>query len=103
MRRSRKWPKMANADALPVDADASPVWKDPVFWFLIALGLGYGSVFNFLVVSFPVFRREFGATLEQMGRSQFFYFGSSLLFSLVGGALIGRLGLRRSAMFALSL
>jgi len=92
---------MVKTDTPEVDSKTRPVWTDPVFWFLIALGLGYGSIFNILPASFPIFRREFGATLEQMGRSQFLYFGSSLAFSIVGGAVIGRIGLRRSAMVAL--
>lgn len=94
---------MTKAETLPADWKARSVWSDPVFWFVIALGLGYGSVYNILPTSFPIFRREFGATLEQMGRSQLLFFSSGLLFSLVGGAMVGHIGLRRSAMVGLSI
>ncbi len=94
---------MIKENTQALESEANSVWTDSVFWFVMVLGLGYGAVFNFLPASFPIFKREFGATLEQMGQSQFLYFVSSLVFSLIGGAMIGRLGLKRSAMVALSI
>jgi MFS family permease len=79
---------------------ARVIWKDPIFWFVIALGLGYGSVYNFLPISFPIFKEVFGATLDQMGRSQFLFFIAGLVFSFVGGPIIGFLGLKRSVIAA---
>jgi MFS family permease len=80
-----------------------PIWKDSVFWFVIALGVGYGAVYNFLPVSFPAFVRQFGCSLAQMGQLQFVFFLSGLGFSLVGGSLISLVGLKRSAILAFSL
>jgi len=74
-----------------------------VFWFVIALGVGYGAVFNFLPATFPVFTRQFGTSLAQMGQLQLLFFLSSLGFSLVGGPLVARLGLKKSAILAFSL
>lgn len=91
---------MGKPDQSLVDSRTKPVWKDSVFWFLVALGLGYGAVFNFLPATFPIFKREFGSTLEQMGQTQFLFFVSSVVFGAIGGPIIGRLGLRRSAMVA---
>jgi MFS family permease len=76
------------------------IWKDQVFWFVIALGIGYGAIYNFLPATFPVFSRYFGCTLAQLGQLQFLFFLASLAFSAIGGPLIARLGLKRSAMFA---
>jgi MFS family permease len=76
------------------------IWKDQVFWFVIALGVGYGAVYNFLPASFPVFVRQFGCSLAQMGQIQLLFFLSSLGFSLVGGSLVALLGLRKAAMVA---
>jgi len=73
------------------------LYRDPLFWLVLALGFGYGAVFNFIPVTFPVFRRAFGSTLEEMGRTQLLFFASFLLFSIGGGWFIGRLGLRRAA------
>ena len=80
-----------------------PFWKDQVFWFVIALGVGYGAVYNFLPASFPVFTSKFGCTLAQLGQIQFLFFLSSLGFSLVGGPLIARLGLKRAALVAFAI
>jgi fucose permease len=74
-----------------------PLRNDPIFWLVLALGCGYGAVFNFVPVTFPVFRRVFDSSLEQMGRTQVLFFASFLLFSIGGGWFIGRLGLRRAA------
>ncbi len=79
-----------------------PIWKDPIFWFVIALGVGYGAVYNILPVTFPIFRREFGASLEQMGHSQSLFFIASLFFSLIAGPTIAILGLKRAALVALT-
>lgn len=79
------------------------LWSDPVFWFVLALGLVFGAAFNILPVSFPVFKTAFQSSLEQMGRTQLLFFISGILFSLIGGWLIDRCGLRRSSVLALLL
>ncbi|MGH9511395.1 MAG: MFS transporter [Terriglobales bacterium] len=88
------------SEAPGVESTSPPIWKDQVFWFVIALGVGYGAVYNFLPASFPAFTRQFGCSLAQMGQLQLLFFLSSLGFSLVGGSLIALLGLKRSAMMA---
>lgn len=90
---------------MPVETRSSrrPIWKDPIFWFVIVLGIGYGAVYNILPVTFPIFRREFGTSLEQMGHSQSLFFIASLFFSLVAGPTIAILGLKRAALAALTL
>jgi MFS family permease len=86
-----------------VEARGEPIWKDPVFWFVIVLGIGYGSVYNILPASFPIFFREFGASLRQMGHASSIFFISCLVFSVVGGPAIAAMGLKRSAMVGLAL
>jgi MFS family permease len=91
----------ALADLSVQRTEGSPsIWKDQVFWFVIALGIGYGAIYNFLPATFPVFSRYFGCTLAQLGQLQFLFFLASLAFSVIGGPLIARLGLKRAAMFA---
>lgn len=77
------------------------VWHDPVLWFVLALVFVYAGVYNCLPISFPVFKQVFAANLEQMGRSQFLFFISGIVFSLIGGWIIGRTGLRRALAGAL--
>lgn len=79
------------------------IWKDPIFWFAVALGLADGGVRNFIPATFPIFSREMGASLEQMGSTQFLFYLSSLIFAAVGGPLLGLAGLKRSAMAALTI
>jgi MFS family permease len=79
------------------------IWKDPIFWFAIALGLAEGGVRNFVPATFPVFSREMGASLKQMGDTQFLFYLSSLVFGAVGGPLLALAGLKRSAIAALAL
>lgn len=62
--------------------------------------MGYGAIYNFLPATFPVFTNKFGCSLAQLGQVQFLFFLSSLGFSLVGGPLIARLGLKRAALVA---
>jgi MFS transporter, FSR family, fosmidomycin resistance protein len=78
-----------------------PVWKNPIFWFAVALGLADGGVRNFVPATFPIFYREMGASLAQMGKTQFLFYLSSLIFGLVGGPLLAFAGLKRSAIVAL--
>jgi MFS family permease len=85
------------------DSKLGSAWRDQVFWFVITLGVGYGAIYNFLPASFPAFTRQFHCTLAQLGQIQLLFFLSSLGFSLVGGALIARLGLKRSAMVAFAI
>ena len=82
------------------DRSARPIWRDQVFWFAIALGVGYGGIYNFLPATFPIFVRQFGSSLPQMGQIQLLFFFSSLGFSAIGGSFIHRFGLKYSAMVA---
>jgi MFS family permease len=84
-------------------ATSEPVWKDPLFWFVIAVGLGYGGVRNFLPTTFPIFRHELGATLEQLGKTEFLFYLSSVLIGVLGGSVLGLLGLKQTAAIALGL
>ena len=79
------------------------VSRDPIFWFAIALGLADGSVRNFVPATFPIFHREMGATLRQMGDTQFLFYLSSLIFGAVGGPLLALIGLSRGAVIALAI
>ena len=91
---------LAAAENLPI---REHVWKDPIFWFAIALGLADGCVRNFVPTTFPIFSRDMGATLRQMGATQFLFYLSSLIFAVIGGTVLTIIGLRRSAMIALVL
>ncbi len=79
-----------------------PIWKDPFFWFVIAIGFGYGFVRNFLPTTFPILRHELGATLEQLGRTEFLFYLSSVLIGVLGGPVIAWLGLKRTCVAALA-
>jgi MFS family permease len=79
------------------------VWKNPVFWFAIALGLTDGSIRNFVPATFPVFSRELGASLKQMGDTQFLFYVSSLIFAAIGGPTLALTGLNRGAVIALGM
>jgi MFS family permease len=68
-----------------------------VLWFILCLGFFWASVYNILPVSFPAFKEVFGATTEQMGRTQLFFFAGGLMFTAVGGYFIERLGSGRAA------
>jgi MFS family permease len=92
---------MSKTDTSGVPSPA--IWKDPLFWFIIAVGLGYGSVRNFLPTTFPVLRREMGATLENMGQAEFLFYLSSVLIGVLGGTVLAWLGLKRAAVGALAL
>lgn len=81
---------------------AEPIWKDPFFWFVIAVGFGYGFVRNFLPTTFPILRHELGATLEQLGRTEFLFYLSSVLIGVLGGPVIAWLGLKRTCVAALA-
>jgi len=79
------------------------VCKDPIFWFAVALGLADGCVRNFVPSTFPTFHREMGASLRQMGDTQFLFYLSSLIFGAVGGPLLAMIGLNRGAVIALAM
>jgi fucose permease len=68
------------------------------YWFIISLGFIWALVYNLLPVSFPAFKEVFGATTEQMGRSQLLFFVGGLIYTIVGGVFIDRLGPRRAAV-----
>jgi MFS family permease len=61
----------------------------------------YGTVNQCLPVTFPIFRRLFHASLEQLGRSQLLFFIAGLCFSLIGGWFVDRLGLKLAAIVTL--
>ena len=92
--------------AEPTDPTAPPaptvptMWKDPVIWFVLGVVFVGSSITNFMPVTFPIFRRVFGTTLEQMGRIQVSYYGSAVIFTLGGGWFVGRLGYRRAIAIA---
>ena len=77
------------------------MWGDPTSWFVLVLVFIYAGVYNFLPITFPVFREFFSANLEQMGQSQSLFFISGIVFSLIGGWIIGSIGLRRALVGAL--
>jgi len=78
------------------------MWMDPILWLALALSLVSGAIYNALPVTFPVFRRVFGITMEEMGRTQFLFFVSALVAGLAGGWFISHLGLRRSLVAGLT-
>jgi MFS family permease len=87
-------------EALP---NSKPVWRVPIFWFAIALGLADGGIRNFVPATFPIFAHEMGATLRQMGDTQFLFYLSSLVFAVVGGPLLAWIGLKKASIAALAL
>jgi MFS family permease len=82
----------------PVSSAPKSLWSREIYWFVISLGFIWALVYNILPVSFPAFRNVFGATTEQMGRSQLLYFIGGLIYTAVGGVFIDRLGLRWAAI-----
>ena len=77
------------------------MWGDPTLWFVLVLVFINAGVYNFLPITFPVFREFFSANLEQMGQSQSLFFISGIVFSVIGGWIIGSMGLRRALVGAL--
>ena len=77
------------------------MWKDPLILFILGVFVVSSSIANFMPVSFPVFRRVFGADLEQLGRIQLCYYGSAVIFTFGGGWFVGRFGYKRSIAIAL--
>lgn len=96
---------MATSDAEDKQSgsDSPTAWRDPALWFVLSAAFAYGAVFNLLPVMFPVFRNEFGANFEQLGRTQLLFFISSLLVSALGGWIIGRIGFRIAATGSIAL
>ncbi len=78
-------------------------FRRPILLFVLALGFFEGAVYNFLPITFPAFERQFGIGLEKLGRLPLMFFVCTILFSLGGGWIIGRLGLRRASMAVLGL
>jgi len=68
-----------------------------ILWFILCLGFVWASVYNILPVSFPGFREVFGASIEQLGRTQLLFFFGGLMLTAVGGYFMERLGLGRAA------
>ncbi|HEX4424154.1 MAG TPA: MFS transporter [Terriglobales bacterium] len=90
-----------NTKVFPVSSKS--VWRDPIFWFVIAVGLGYGGVRNFLPTTFPILRHELGATLKNLGQAEFLFYLSSVLIGIIGGPVLALLGLKRTAVAALAI
>lgn len=82
---------------------AGPLWKDPVIWLVLALSFVSGGLLTFIPATFPIFKRVFSSNLEQLGRIALLYYMSALLFSIVGGGVVGRLGQRRALASTLAL
>ena len=82
-------------------SNAPSMWKDPLIWFILGIYFFSTSIMNFLPVTFPIFRRVFSATLEQMGRIQVCYYMSALVFTLGGGWFVGRFGYKRTIAIAM--
>ena len=80
---------------------APSIWKDPLVWFVLATYFLSTSIMNFMPVTFPIFRRVFNATLEQMGRIQMCYYISAVAFTFGGGWFMGRVGYKRAIAIAL--
>lgn len=93
---------MQNLQSTVAATNNRPIWKDPLIWFILGLYFVSTSIMNFLPVTFPIFKRVFGSTLEQLGRIQLCYYGSAVVFTCVGGWFVGRLGYRRAIATALA-
>ena len=79
-----------------------PLLRDPFYGFLLLTGASFGVTTNFLPAIFPALKTTFSATPEQLGRAPMLFFAAGIAYSLVGGWITGRLGLRRTAAFALA-
>jgi len=77
------------------------VLTSPLFWFVIACGIAFGTVLNIRPTVFPILRGSFDTTYEQLGRIQLVFFAVGIVFSLSGGWLVGKIGLRRAAVLTL--
>jgi fucose permease len=86
-----------------VPGRAKSIWKDPIFWLVMGLWFYVAAVFNYLPASFPIFKRVFGSTLEQMGLIQFLFYISPVLLAFGGGWFVGRVGHRRALVISLLL
>jgi len=99
------FPKADGSEPPPPDTQANPVstsiWREQAFWFILTLNFAWAAVYNFLPVTFPVFRRFFHASFEELGRSQFLFFIAGLFFSVIGGWFVDRLGLKRATVVTL--
>ncbi len=82
---------------------AGPLWKDPVIGLVLALSFASGGLLTFIPATFPIFKHVFSSNLEQLGRIALLYYMSALLFSMVGGEIVGRLGQRRALASTLAL
>ncbi len=80
------------------NTNVAPEWKsiltDQLFWFALLLGSLLGMVVSFLPPTFPALADTFGASFEQLGRTQLVFFGAGLSYSLWGGWFTARIGLR---------
>lgn len=89
---------MSGNQELPPPSESGSFWSEQVFWFVISLGFIWALVYNILPVSFPAFKDVFGASTEHMGRSQLLFYLGGLMYTVVGGFSIDRLGLRGAAI-----
>ncbi len=77
-------------------------WREGLFWYVMFLGLLFGAAVNFMPPLFPAFKSAFGASYEQLGRSQLVFFVGGLAFSVGGGWFSGVIGLRRASAAAIT-
>ncbi len=73
-----------------------------MIWFILGLYFVSTCIVSFLPVTFPIFKKVFGSTLEQLGRIQVCYYGSAVVFTLGGGWFVNRMGYRRATAIALA-
>lgn len=64
-------------------------------WLVLAVIFVGSTVPFFIPVTLPIFKRELGSTLEQMGLMQFGFYISAIGFAAGGGWIVNRLGYRR--------
>jgi predicted MFS family arabinose efflux permease len=85
-----------NAQSLP----SLSLWKNSALWLVLALSILPMVPYNWLPVLFNIFERDFGANLEQQGRTVQYLFTSGLLIVLIGGWLTEKLRLKAASCCA---
>jgi fucose permease len=78
--------------------DQSEAWyRDQLIWLTLALGVFLGLVVCFLPPLFTAMSETYTASFEELGRTQFVFFISGIVYSLSGGWLTAHIGLRGAA------